>query len=86
MFGIGIIELALVALALVAMLVMLLFRSCGLRWPAATFFGLVLATLITPADPLSTLVVAALCMVFFAAGTSMTAMSPGKQQQPLKTE
>jgi hypothetical protein len=69
MFAIGVIELTVTLAVALAALGCHVLRLRGRRWVAAAAICLALASVLTPADLASTLIVAAACLACYFGGT-----------------
>lgn len=67
-FNIGILELALIGGAAFGSLISLCMRNSAWKLAAVVALCLAMASILTPADPASTLLMGALLLMFFAGG------------------
>lgn len=68
-FSIGIIELALVGCLAICTVTLAVLGARAWRWGAVALCGTLVASILSPADPASTLLLATACCVFFFGGT-----------------
>jgi len=68
-FGVGILEILLVLGMSAVTGLFVLLRHPGRRWAIVGLASLIVATLCTPADPASTLLIGALLSLFFTTGS-----------------
>ena len=67
--SVSVIEVGMILVALVASAVLACLRQRSWRWSAVGLACVTVATLVTPADPLSTLVIGVALLLFFVGGT-----------------
>ena len=68
-FSIGVIEVGMIVVALVAAACLFGLKQRSWSWAAAASACLLVAALVTPADPISTVILGSAFFVFFVGGT-----------------
>ena len=68
-FSIGLFEAGMICVALITAVALASVRQRTWRWAAVSFACISVATLLTPADPLSTIVIGLAFLLFFVGGT-----------------
>ena len=74
-WGVGTGELAIIAIALPLAGILLLLRHRAWRWAGVALLSAMVATCLSPADPLSTLLLGSLLFVFFVGGARFGRLS-----------
>ena len=67
--GMSVVEVGMITVALAAATVLACLRQRSWRWAAVGLTCITVATFVTPADPLSTIVISVALLLFFVGGT-----------------